>query len=157
MGPGTTVMIDAGDNRDGSADGSFPDLGGDSGTDIGSSDAMMVDSGDLDAGAFRVAFYASTDTTVNAQDVLLGVRPVTSLAAGAATGSAIIVSAEDTHSRRDASHYVRFKLRLQKDGAERVIESMTLVNPYDFQRYPPGASVRCRVLDDNPEYFAFVE
>lgn len=71
--------------------------------------------------------------------------------------SAIIVSAEDTHSRRDASHYVRFKLRLQKDGAERVIESMTLVNPYDFQRYPPGASVRCRVLDDNPEYFAFVE
>lgn len=35
--------------------------------------------GDLDAGAFRVAFYASTDTTVNAQDVLLGFQTISSL------------------------------------------------------------------------------
>jgi len=71
--------------------------------------------------------------------------------------SATIVSAEDTRSRRDALHFVRFKLRVQSDGGERVIDSTTLLNPYDFQRYPPGASVRCRLLGDNPAYFAFAD
>lgn len=75
--------------------------------------------------------------------------------------TATIVSAADTRSRRDALHYVRFKLQVQADagvgGQGFLLESTTLLNPYDFPRYPPGATVQVRYLEDNRDYFAFVE
>ncbi|MBK7876406.1 MAG: hypothetical protein IPJ77_11735 [Planctomycetes bacterium] len=43
-------------------------------------EATARNQGDLDAGAFRVAFYASTDDVVDAQDVLLGYQTVSALA-----------------------------------------------------------------------------
>lgn len=51
--------------------------------------ATVRNQGDLDAGAFRVAFYVSTDATIDAQDTLLGFQSLAALAPGASFSGTI--------------------------------------------------------------------